>query len=456
VREEDVMENLSMYPNAEMRQFKRKAYVKVVDYSVSSPESKEWKKNLKGKTLDISYAGLRIETDYPLAPGHMLWFDDEMKQGRGVVRWCMKLDDYYRAGIQLTDKARTREKDEDVAEDTLLIGADLRKCNELLDTAAERFNREMEALEQRCHDPNENPEELLQATERTIEEVLAVCAEFERGVKDKKIIRSARVSFHQKTNPILSKGYFVNRIRTWPQGSQGDYKTLEVLYKNTPLSEGVGYYLDLGAMNAALAVGVRNRIVQLQEILRDEIQKRQLPSIMNIGCGSCRELMGIAPEIIASEARIICIDNDDDALAFAQDRLAYAGILPQVELRKYNALRMFDDELNMMEFGKQDIVYSVGLFDYLPSDFLGKMLGSLYRLLNPGGKLIASFKDAARYRSQSYHWIGDWDGFLQRTEEDFRGILTEAGIPPEAIAETRETTGVIIFYVITRLPQMQS
>ncbi len=40
-------------------------------------------------------------------------------------------------------------------------------------------------------------------------------------------------------------------------------------------------------------------------------------------------------------------------------------------------------------------------------------------MLNPGGILITSFKDAARYRHQEYHWIVDWDGFLQRTEEDF-------------------------------------
>ena len=31
---------------------------------------------------------------------------------------------------------------------------------------------------------------------------------------------------------------------------------------------------------------------------------------------------------------------------------------------------MFDHELNMSEFGMQDIIYSVGFFDYLESDFL--------------------------------------------------------------------------------------
>jgi cyclopropane fatty-acyl-phospholipid synthase-like methyltransferase len=111
---------------------------------------------------------------------------------------------------------------------------------------------------------------------------------------------------------------------------------------------------------------------------------------------------------------------------------------------------MFDHELNLKEFGMQDLIYSVGFFDYLPSDFLTNLFRSLYALLNPGGKLIASFKDASRYRYQEYHWIFDWDGFLQRTEQDFRGILSDAGMPDSAIYEIREESGVIVFYVVTK------
>jgi cyclopropane fatty-acyl-phospholipid synthase-like methyltransferase len=111
---------------------------------------------------------------------------------------------------------------------------------------------------------------------------------------------------------------------------------------------------------------------------------------------------------------------------------------------------MFDDEFNKSEFGKQDIIYSIGLFDYLPTDFLIKMFGALYNLLNPDGKLIAAFKDAARYKHHGYHWIADWDGFLQRKEKDLRGIFSDAKIPYSAISEMREDTGIIVFYLITR------
>ena len=81
-----------------------------------------------------------------------------------------------------------------------------------------------------------------------------------------------------------------------------------------------------------------------------------------------------------------CVDLDDDSLAFAANRLSHTGISPvvsnQVVLRKYNAIRMFDHELNIQEFGSQDLIYSVGFFDYLASDFLTKLFKGLFVLIN--------------------------------------------------------------------------
>ena len=284
--------------------------------------------------------------------------------------------------------------------------------------------------------------------------MVSVLKAFEQEVNDIDIIRAAQIRFREKTNSILSKSYFVHRARTWPQGYQGDYKMLEVIYRNTPLSEGIGYYLDLHSLNLSLAEAVRNRMKNLESILSDELLKRQKPAVLNIACGSCREVFELASDIEKSGAKVTCIDFDNDALAFAANRLSYTNISPvssdHIVLRKYNAIRMFDHELNMQEFGKQDIIYSVGFFDYLESDFLAKLFKALHNLLNPGGLLITSFKDAARYRHQEYHWIVDWNGFLQRTEKDFHDIFMDAGIRESSITETREESGVVVFYLVRK------
>jgi len=321
----------------------------------------------------------------------------------------------------------------------------------LLNEATLKFISTLEDIEKRYLNSQETPEELLNAITMAMTNMHRVCEQFERRVGyESDIIKEARIEFRKKTDHVLSKSYFINRTRTWPQGYKGDYKTLEYVYRNTPLSQGLGYYWDLYFLNVKVAHGVKNRIKRLENILREEISVRKRPAVLNVACGSCRELMGASAAIINSEAKVICVDFDNDALDFAQNRLYYTGALPQIELRKYNAARMFDHELNMAAFGMQDIIYSVGYFDYLEDDFLVKMLRALYALLNPGGKLIMTFKDADYYKTQDYHWLIDWDGFLQRNENDFKRILEKAGIPDTALSQSRDKSKVIIFCTATK------
>lgn len=327
--------------------------------------------------------------------------------------------------------------------------------SELLNAQTAAYIRQLRDFEVRCSQPGADPKKLQAEITFLNESMMEACAQFERNVTDPFAVKAAQVEFREKTNPILSKSYFINRARTWPQGHQGDYNTLEIAYKNTPMSDGIGYYLDKYALSTSIAEGVRGRIAKLRDLLKEELLTKPKSKVLDLACGSCREVFELAPEIKASGAKFTCVDLDEDALGFALDRLEYAGLAEdEVELRKYNALRIFDFETALVEFGKQDIIYSVGYFDYLPDDFLVKLLNSLYNLLTPGGKLIAAFKDSNRYRPQLYHWLVNWDGFLQRTEDDFERILHYSEIPSTALSMTRVNSGTIVFY--TAKKQMEA
>jgi SAM-dependent methyltransferase len=331
------------------------------------------------------------------------------------------------------------------------VGEEQEKYTLILGQAIERYMEELRTLERSIAGGQADEEAILRDIVTLNDMVLNVCAQFEAEVKDENVIKATRSYFRKRTHPILSKSYGINRIRTWPQGYQGDFKTLEGVYRNTPMSDGIGYYLDKYSQNWTLAHALRGRLEKLTELLRAELSARQDLKVLDIACGSCREVSMLVPDIKQSKAQFTCTDLDGDALDFAVKRLAPADLAPeQVKMTKYNALRMFDHDIASAEFGPQDVIYSVGYFDYLPDDFLVKLLRSLYQLLNKGGKLIAAFKDADRYRSQEYHWIADWDGFLQRSVKDFERILGEAGIPTDKLTMTRDRTGAIVFYSSTK------
>ncbi len=322
---------------------------------------------------------------------------------------------------------------------------------EALDAKIETYMAKLRDFEVRCSMPEADEDALLDEITILTDTILDACAQFEREVNDPLSIKQAQVYFREKTHPILSKSYGINRARTWPQGQQGDFMTLELIYKNSQMSEGIGSYLDEYMQSSSLGVGVRERIIKMRDLLKTELKSKSNPKVLDVACGSCREVFELAPEIKASGAKFICVDIDNAALDFALDRFAFAGLGEEhTELIQYNALRMFDNETAKTEFGMQDIIYSIGFFDYLPDDFLVKLLNSLYMLLNPGGKLFASFKDADRYRPELYRWLVDWDGFLQRTEKDFVRVFRDANIPSSAISMTRVDSGSIVFYSITK------
>lgn len=319
----------------------------------------------------------------------------------------------------------------------------------ILEKAVDGLNRKLADIEFNYND--ESPDTLVREVSAAIHAVFDVCRGFERAVgENTELIKRTQMEFRQKTDPDFSKSNLMNHARTWPQGYAGDYKIIEKVYRDTPLSEGVGYLLDKYFLSTELAVAVRERLVAMRDILSRELSNKEKPDVLNIGCGSCREIFELASEIQRSGASVTCLDFDSDALNFAAGRLSYSGILARIELRKYNALRMVSSEKNMKEFGTQDIIYSIGLLDYLEDQVNVRLMRALYTLLKPGGKLIAVFKDAERYGTQDYHWLVDWSMFYQRSARESRNLIEKAEIPASSVRVQRDASGVIIFYIITK------
>lgn len=322
-----------------------------------------------------------------------------------------------------------------------------------LQEAIEHFNRCLDAIEKKCGDDQATSEDILKEVVDTIFCMREASERFEEQcANDPALIKQARIDFRRRTDYFICKSYFLHHARLWPRGYPGDYKILEGLYKNVEMSSGIGFYLDRYFLSViTLAQAVKGRKEKLREILRLELEKRKSPKILNIACGSCRELFELAPHIKSSGAQILCIDKDDEALNFSSDRLYSAGLTgDMVKFRKYNAVKMINHAKNMVEFGQQDLIYSVGLFDYLTDEILIKLLNSLYSLLLPGGRLITSFKDARLYRTFDNKWLLDWDAFYQRTEEDMWNLFSKANISRSALETTREESGVIVFFIATK------
>lgn len=325
------------------------------------------------------------------------------------------------------------------------------------DQAVTEFCHSLGDLETRCESPGAERPQLVDELHRQIRRVEEACRAIEHAWQgDPMRIADAQRVFRQRTEAFFERSYLMRRARHWPRGYPGDYETIEKTYEQQAYSTGLGGLLDEYFQQTTLARGIRYRRERMREILAEEMLSRQAPRVLNIGCGPCREVVELADTIQRSAAHFTCLDLDAEALVYSAERMLDAGIHQQVDFRQYNAVRLIDARRNIRTFGRFDIIYTIGLLDYLPDDLLVRLLQALFQTLTPHGVLVAVFKDADRYDTADYHWLVDWSAFLQRTAHDSWRLLALAGIPRDQVIVQRSQDDVMIFYRVLQSKERDS
>ena len=94
----------------------------------------------------------------------------------------------------------------------------------------------------------------------------------------------------------------------------------------------------------------------------------------------------------------------------------------------------------------QDLIYSIGLVDYIPADALQAQTRFFFDLLNPGGHLVIAHKDSKNFHPLTPDWWADWT-FHLRNEQEVVDLFKESGISDYTLTVERETNTNIIFFI---------
>ncbi len=278
------------------------------------------------------------------------------------------------------------------------------------------------------------------------------CKEFELQYgDDATLLGGAQAYFRRETDPWFRQSWIANRARTKPSGFAGDYEMLVKLYDEATPARGLGGYLDLCILDLPLARAVRARMAAAREYLLGEIASRDTAvRILDIASGPCREYLDWPP--MQRHVDIVALDNDPLALEYVQANVQPSLKMPTVlSAVRYNALRTRSAETTIRKFGSFDIIYSVGLCDYLTDDHLVRLLNAWHETLAEGGVLYIAFKDTEQYDKTPYQWHLDWF-FYQRTVQDVLDLYERAGFDLRGMQTTRDATGIITNFITHRVP----
>ncbi|MEQ9144481.1 MAG: class I SAM-dependent methyltransferase [Parvibaculaceae bacterium] len=261
----------------------------------------------------------------------------------------------------------------------------------------------------------------------------------------------------QVLTPDFMPGPVMRRCYEKPLGYPGDYQIMNYVYRweqigNTPYEK----LLHRIGIETGACVGTRLRMTQ--KFLAGKIEETagdRTMNITNLGCGSAYEVadylkIGTLPRPV----NFTLIDQDHDALSYA-----YENAHPQV-VRHRGKARIQCLQASFAQLLKagplfnslppQDIIYSLGLYDYLSARRARALTHDLYDQLAPGGYMVlANVKVGRETCMWPLEFITDWS-LVYRTEQDMWDMVE--GLDCERISLKEDPTKCV-YVMIVRKPE---
>jgi hypothetical protein len=279
--------------------------------------------------------------------------------------------------------------------------------------------------------------------------------ELESSIDNRIVMKKIKKTFRELCGPWVYKSDIVKHALEKPRGYPGDYKLLEIIYNNQTISYGIGFCYDKYFLNNPYSIAVRNRKEKMSEILKEFIE--YLPfshkKILNLACGSCREIKKLFDGdgfIRDKEVVFTLVDQDEKALEFSREILRNNPKNVSFKFLQHNILDYIKEgRKNSKLLGRQNMIYSIGLADYLPDRVLKNLLLFCFNLLEPKGKLVIAHKDVNKYKPLPPDWWCDWT-FYPRDENYLLNLVTKSGIENFSLRLTREPSEIILFLEVER------
>lgn len=239
----------------------------------------------------------------------------------------------------------------------------------------------------------------------------------------------------QQLHPLLLCSPFVHRAYQKPLGYAGDYEVVNMML-GEPIQGGSLFAkaVNFTCLQQAPVIGHRNRIKYLTEMLAQEVLRiknlNRRAKIFNLGCGPAQEVQNfIKNNELSNFADFTLVDFNDETLKFSEDRLRQISAETkrdtQLQFAKksvHEILKEYQKLDNVTE--GYDLVYCAGLFDYLSDRICKRLMNIFYKLLKPGGLLIATNVAASNPGRGFMEYIMEWF-LVYRDKQQFLQLAPE-------------------------------
>jgi hypothetical protein len=235
---------------------------------------------------------------------------------------------------------------------------------------------------------------------------------------DAELLQAAKEFTEHVLTPEFMAGHIWNRSYNKPLGYPGDFRVMNRVYGWVP--QGATVYDKLvDRIGLEVAECIATRMVMIQQAIAETLSaapsSRAPARVLSLGCGPAQEVqncLDLGPFPRPVQATLV--DQDEEALSFAYEKI-FPKVMAKGDGSSMRCLQMSFVEL--MKIGKifqslepQDLIYTVGLVDYLSLRRVQDLTLCLYRKLAPGGLLIiGNMADVDLGNQWPMEFICDWN-----------------------------------------------
>ena len=292
-------------------------------------------------------------------------------------------------------------------------------------------------------------------------ELLLKGESLEKAVDNEHDMKKIKQLFREIAGCWFYKSPIVKMAYDKPRGYPGDFELFEIIYNNESVAENntIAFYCDRYFLNNDYAKAARARKNKMKNVLQDLMENSDLSTIkmMNVACGPSREIRelfsepALLSEISGKNIIFTGLDYDKDSIKFSKAALSNLPSNIETRFLNENVLSISRNPKYYDLIGKQDIIYILGLTEYLPDRIFKKLLHFLFQLLNNKGMLVVTYKDKdIVFPSLPPEWFCDWD-FIKRGKDDLIAAAKELGEGNHSLKIEREGTGTIFFLTVTKI-----
>lgn len=259
----------------------------------------------------------------------------------------------------------------------------------------------------------------------------------------------------QVLTPDFMPGPVMRRCYEKPLGYPGDYQIMNYVYKWERIG-GTPYEKLLHRIGIETGACVGTRLRMTQKKLGGWIAEHTGSDpmhITNLGCGSAFEVSDyLKIDQLPRDVNFTLIDQDHDALSYA-----YEHAHPEVVRHRGKAsVRCLQASFaQLLKAGPlfnslppQDIIYSLGLYDYLSARRAKALTHDLYDQLAPGGYMVlANVKVGRETCMWPLEFITDWS-LVYRSEDDMWAMVE--GLDCERISLEEDPTKCVYVMVVRK------